>query len=591
MDQSTTSPLSEADSLKNNVSNALSPIKTLFCGQSPDYILGNFPSISQSEEETLQLIGTTIRTFLESHTSDFVAFDRKAEQPLTYIDELKELGLFGVIIPQEYSGVGFSSKAYARVLEMIGEYDGSTGLTVGAHSSIGMKGLLLYGTDSQKAKYLPKLASGQMIAAFCLTEPLAGSDAQSLTTSVKKDDNGSYVLSGEKIWITNGSLAHFFTVFARHIEEPEKISAFIVEREFGGVRSGPKEDKMGIRASATTSVYFDEVVIPPENRLGTEGDGFKIAMAILNSGRTGLGGGCVGAMKRCLKLAIEHAQSRGQFQKRIIEFPLIQEKLTLIAMRAYATRSIVQVVGGLIDDGYTDYSLESAASKVYGSESLWLSANDALQVAGGAGFMRDLPFEMIVRDARINLIFEGTNEILRLYIALSGMKVVGNRLHDISDALISLWKEPIKGFGLLSDYVATRARGTGISIGLLQRPRRYTKELQLLLDPLAVYASRLAQASEGLLRKHGKTIVDRQLDLKRVADCAIDLFVSFSTISQTQQSIDSKTEQECKYERSLATLVLRDGIRRSNQSLRRLLRNEDSIIKSIVSHLQDRGVE
>ena len=228
---------------------------------------------------------------MKENQSKFREFDAKGEQPQDYINALKELGLFGLIIPEDFGGVGLSNLSYSRVLQQVCKEDASTGLTIGAHSSIGMKGLVLFGSQAQKEKYLERLATGEMIAAFCLTEAGAGSDAASIKTSATKNPDGSWTLTGEKIWTTNGPIADFFTVFARTESENGKISAFLVERDFEGVESAAKEDKLGIRASATSVVTFDNVKIPAENLLGEEGLGFKVAMGILNNGRTGLGMG------------------------------------------------------------------------------------------------------------------------------------------------------------------------------------------------------------------------------------------------------------------------------------------------------------
>ena len=241
---------------------------------------------------------------------DFRAWDRAGEMPRQFVEELVEAGLFGLVVPEEHGGMGFGSTAYSRCLQEIARHDGSVAVTVGAHSSIGMRGLLLFGTDEQRARFLPRLATGELIAAFCLTEASAGSDAAALRTTAVRDGD-DWVLNGEKIWITNGGFADFFTVFAKTSPEGHgHITAFIVTRDMKGVSTGPHEDKMGIRASSTTSVVLEDVRVPAANVLGEVGKGFKVAMRILNAGRTGLGGGSVGGMKRLIELAAEHARER-----------------------------------------------------------------------------------------------------------------------------------------------------------------------------------------------------------------------------------------------------------------------------------------
>jgi alkylation response protein AidB-like acyl-CoA dehydrogenase len=307
-----------------------------------------------------------------------------------------------------------SNAGYARVLSQTSTHDSSTSLTIGAHSSIGMKGILLFGTPDQRARYLPKLASGEMIAAFCLTEAGAGSDAASIHTRADKNADGTFTLNGEKIWITNGGIADLYTVFARTSSDAGKISAFIVEAAWPGVSHGHHEDKMGIRSSSTTTVSFVDVKVPEANVLDAEGKGFKVAMAILNNGRTGLGGGAVGGMKTLIALATEQAQARKQFGEPIGNYPLIREKISQMTVDCFAAESVVWMVAHYIDSGFDDYSVEAAISKVFASEAIQRSAYEALQIAAGNGFMRDSPYEQVVRDSRILSIFEGTNEVLRL---------------------------------------------------------------------------------------------------------------------------------------------------------------------------------
>src|SRR5688572_19746466 len=288
--------------------------KNLFFGEIVEENLFPYPAMRERDREMLGMMVDSIDRFLGDKQADFRKWDEEAEQPAEYVQALRDLGLFGLIIPEAHGGLELSNAAYARVLQQTSSHDSSTSLTIGAHSSIGMKGLLLFGTDAQKAKYLPKLASGEMIAAFCLTEAGAGSDAASVRTSAKKNDDGSWTLNGEKIWITNGGIAQFYTVFARTDSGEGKMTAFIVEAGWPGVSHGPHEDKMGIRASSTTTVAFSDVRVPPECVLGEPGKGFKVAMAILNNGRTGLGGGAVGGMKSLIRLSTQQAKDRKQFR-------------------------------------------------------------------------------------------------------------------------------------------------------------------------------------------------------------------------------------------------------------------------------------
>jgi acyl-CoA dehydrogenase family member 9 len=314
-------------------------------------------------------------------------------------------------------------------------HDASVSLTIGAHSSIGMKGILLFGTPEQQARYLPKLATGEYIAAFCLTESGAGSDAASIRTTAKQNDDGSWTLNGEKIWITNGGIAQVYTVFARTEGTDGKITAFIVEADWPGVSHGAHEDKMGIRASSTTVVSFSDVRIPADNVLGDAGKGFKVAMAILNNGRTGLGGGAVGTMKRLIRLATHQASERRQFGQPIANYGLVREKIAQMMIDCFAAESTVWMLAHYIDSGCEDYSTEAAISKIFASDAVQRCGHEALQIAAGNGFMREYPYEQIVRDSRILSIFEGTNEILRLFVALAGLKDAGRALSELKSAV------------------------------------------------------------------------------------------------------------------------------------------------------------
>jgi acyl-CoA dehydrogenase family protein 9 len=546
-----------------------------------------YPEMKKEEAENVRMVIESIDRFMANKEELYRTFDREGNQPADYLDSLRELGLFGLIIPEEFDGLGLSNVAYSRVLQQTSRLDASTSLTIGAHSSIGIKGLLLFGTDQQKNKYLKKLASGEMIGAFCLTEPGSGSDAGSIKTNASKNSDGSWTLNGEKIWITNGATADFFTVFARTEGEKGKITAFIVERGFQGLSTGAKEDKMGIRASATTTVRFDNVKVPAENLLGEEGKGFKVAMNILNNGRTGLGGGSVGGMKRCIELASKQAVERKQFGKSISEFELVQEKIAQMTVQCFATESAVNMLGHYVDSGVENFSVEAAITKVFASESLWAVADEALQIAGGNGFMREYPYERIVRDSRINRIYEGTNEILRLYIALTGMKGAGEYLKEIGKSAGQIFNDPIKGFGVLSGYVQKRMTQL-TSVGR-QKLERVHPLLRSESEVFELYVLRLSKAVNEILRRLGKNIIGNQLISKRVADITIDLFVGFCVLSRVTKMLEEKGEAQCVDELRIARLFAQQAKRRMNSNLRRLEKNEDGDLKGLAQSIFGSG--
>src|SRR5277367_1204273 len=565
----------------------MSVAKQMMAGKILEEQLFPYPRLRDKDREVLGLMVDAIDQFLGPKQQDFKHWDRDAEQPAQFIQGLRDLGLFGLIIPEEHGGLGLSNAGYARVLSQSSSHDSSVSLTIGAHSSIGMKGILLFGTADQRARYLPKLASGEMIAAFCLTESGAGSDAASIRTQAVKNANGSWTLNGEKIWITNGGIADLYTVFARTSSAAGKITAFVVEAQWPGVSHGQHEDKMGIRASSTTTVNFADVQVPAANLLDVEGKGFKVAMAILNNGRTGLGGGAVGGMKALIALSSAQAQSRKQFDRPIAEFGLVREKISQMALDCFAAESVVWMVAHYIDSGVEDYSAEAAISKVFASEALQRSAYEALQIAAGSGFMRDYPYEQITRDCRILTIFEGTNEVLRLYIALSGLKDLGKSFGELKAAMDDIFNNFIKGFGVLTEYAEkrlTQATGAG-------RDKILTPLPETLREAAGVherYTLELAKASEYLLRKYGKSVADRQHDLKRIADIGIDLFVGLCVLSRAA-SLSKAPGEEGAQAIAIARVFAQQAKRRMAANVRRITRNEDEEMDRLAGFILDKG--
>jgi acyl-CoA dehydrogenase family protein 9 len=558
-------------------------MRSLCMGYIEEDMLLPFPALTGEQRETLKGITSAVAELLEPREKDFRAWDRAGEMPRSYIEELKGFGLFGLIVPEEHGGLGFGSAAYSRTLQEVAKYDASTAVTIGAHSSIGMRGLLLFGSDAQRAKYLPRLATGELIAAFCLTEPGSGSDAASIRTTARRDGD-DWVLDGNKLWITNGGIADFFTVFAKteNADTRGQMTAFIVTKDMPGVSVGPHEDKMGLRASSTTTVHFERVRVPDANRLGEVGKGFKVAMKILNSGRTGLGGGAVGGMKRLIGLATHQGSERSQFGKPIREFGLIKQKIGQMVVDCYAAEATVHMVAALADQGYSDYAVEAAISKVFSSEALWRCADEALQTAGGNGYMTEFPYERMVRDSRINRIFEGTNEILRLFIALTAMDDVGRHLKELSKSLQGVFEDPIKGFGLLSEYALRRASlATGI------RKSVFTKVDPRLRSHAATFeeaTKNLAIAVDRVLRKHGRDIIGKQLASKRLADAMIDLFVLACTLSRVNSALISKGEEKARQEIQILEVLSEQVGRRVQQNFDQIDKNADESLKAVADH-------
>jgi acyl-CoA dehydrogenase family protein 9 len=506
-----------------------SPIKGLFGGEIVESALFPFPEPSADERETVSTFLDSLRSFARSRI-DPARFDREKRIPPEVVRGLADLGIFGLTIPEEYGGYGFSSSAYCRVMEEIGSTDASLGILIGGHQSIGLKALLLYGTDDQKKRWLPPLASGEMIAAFALTEPEAGSDAASIATTAHFDSaKDEFVLNGTKHWISNGGIAGFFTVFAKDValdakDEHRRITAFAVTRDLPGLEVGPEEKKLGLKGSSTVPLFLRDLRVPAANVLGERGGGFKVAVEVLNTGRTSLGAGCLGGSKTMIRAAALHARERRQFGSRIADFEMIRGKFARMVVNTYALESVVFLTAGLVDRGLGDYALEGAACKVFGTETVWSVINDALQIAGGNGFMEEYPYERALRDSRVNTIFEGTNEILRVLVALSGARDLAGDLQEVARAL----KTPLNNLGVLSEFVGRKIRGYVAP----ERLESVAPELAAEAELLTRYARSFGTAAETFVMKFGKGLIERQHQQERLASVAIDLYVSLAAISR-----------------------------------------------------------
>ena len=569
---------------------SISFMRSLCAGEIEEDVLFPYPTLDGDERETLTAVVDAVDAVLEGHAEDFRSWDVVGEMPADFIQELREFGLFGLVIPETHGGMDFGSMAYSRTVQQVARHDASVAVTIGAHSSIGMRGLKLYGTDEQRERYYPALASGEMIAAFCLTEAGAGSDAASITTRAEEKDD-HFLLNGSKIWVTNGGIADFFTVFAKtgDAEARSKLSAFIVTRDMAGVSVGAHEDKMGIRANSTCTVYFEDVKVPKENLLGPLHSGFKVAMNILNNGRSGLAGGCVGGMKTLIALAAGHATERHQFGQPIGSFGLVKQKIGHMVVDCYATESAVSVIAALADRGYDDFSIEAAITKVFASEALWRGADEALQTAGGTGFMREYPYERVVRDSRINRIYEGTNDILRLFIALSALNDVGQRLKEMAGSLRGIFDDPIKGFGLLYEYAKQRATwATGLPVSNPRMSKAHVA-LQAEADIFEDAARDLAAMTDRLLRKHGKNIIGKQFATSRLANVMIELFVLACVISRVSAEIEEKGVDATAEEIGIAKIYAGQVRFRARHNFRRIDDNDDELIKGLAEATYERG--
>jgi acyl-CoA dehydrogenase family protein 9 len=526
-------------------------IKHLFLGELRADLLRPFPALDAAGRELLDVFRDSLQRFAALRI-DSRAIDKAHRIPEEVVEGLKELGLFGVRVPEEYGGLGLDLTQYVKVGAELAVLDGAVAILSGGHSTIGFKALLLHGTEEQKRRWLPRLATGELRAAFALSEPGAGSDAQSLRTTARRAPDGAWVLNGEKLWITNGGFAELVTVFARTPDHPRadgrpSISCFLVERS-SGFRSGPEEDKLGIRGSSTVPLFFEDVRVPAENLIGPPGEGFRIALEVLNGGRTGLAGSCLGLCRFLLSQITPYVEQRQQFGRPLADFELIAEKLARVAQETHALECMTYLTTGLIDRGVQDVALESAACKVFGTETLWMAVNDAVQCAGGNGFTTDYPYERILRDARVNMIFEGANEILRLMLAGEGLKAPARR------------------------PAAARPRGGA--------PDPLPVPAPLLSEALALTlgTADLEQTAAAALAAHGPALKDRQLVLARLADQAIALYGQAAVLARAASVVESKGEEGAGAELLLARGACRRRARAARDAVAALRDNDDGLL-------------
>ncbi|ERE69361.1 very long-chain specific acyl-CoA dehydrogenase [Cricetulus griseus] len=533
----------------------------MFKGQLTTDQVFPYPSVLNEEQTQFlkELVGPVGRFFEE--VNDPAKNDSLEQVEEKTLQGLKELGAFGLQVPSELGGLGLCNTQYARLAEIVGMHDLGVSVTLGAHQSIGFKGILLYGTKAQKEKYLPKVASATLFTA--------------------------------SFFHSNGGIADIFTVFAKTpIKDAatgavkDKITAFVVERGFGGVTHGLPEKKMGIKASNTAEVYFDGVKVPSENVLGEVGSGFKVAVNILNNGRFGMAATLAGTMKAIIAKAVDHATNRTQFGDKIYNFGMIQEKLARMAILQYVTESMAYMLSANMDRGFTDFQIEAAISKIFGSEAAWRVTDECIQILGGMGFMKEPGVERVLRDTRIFRIFEGTNDILRLFVALQGCMDKGKELTGLGNAL----KNPLGNVGLLIGEAGKQLRrrtglGSGLSLSGVVHPE-LSHSGELTVQALEQFAT----VVEAKLMKHKKGIVNEQFLLHRLADGAIDLYAMVVVLSRASRSL-SEGHPEAQHEKMLcdswcieAAARIRENMAnlQSNPQQQQLFRNFKSISKAMV---------
>lgn len=480
-----------------------------------------------------------------------------------------ELGLLMIDVPEEYGGLGLH-KTTSMLVSESGALCASFSVSWGAHTGIGSLPTVYYGTDAQKRKYLPRLATGEWLAAYALTEPGSGSDALGAKTVAARQPDGSFRLTGVKQFITNAGFADLFTVFAK--VDGEKFTAFLVERTSPGLSTGAEEKKLGIKGSSTRQLILEDVHVAADAVLGQIGQGHKIAFNILNIGRFKLGAGAIGAAKECLRIALDYARDRKQFGQPIASFGMVQKKLADMATRIYVADSMSYRTAGLMDaaeaalergapdyvarlirESIEEYTIEASALKVFGTESLDFVADEALQVLGGYGFTAEYPVERHYRDSRINRIFEGTNEINRLIIPATLLKRIGTGGLPYMDFLSKVDVE-----------IAQGATWASASQGALEREYRATE----VSKRVVAYITRV------LVEKDLASLKDKQQHLEILSNMIIDVFAMDSAVNRTRLLKGHGTDADDRLRLMMTNIFVASAAERVIDGARRLLVNE-----------------
>jgi alkylation response protein AidB-like acyl-CoA dehydrogenase len=565
----------------------------LFSGAIHDALLFPYPPpLDRTNPDEAKTVRRLIRSLREIKDAliDSARIDDEETIGEPVIKALAEAGLLSLTIPRAYGGLELSPTAYARVFSEISRIDSSIAVLLGVHCGLGSKAIVLFGSDAQKERYLPMLARGDTLAAYALTEPDIGSDAQNIKTIADPAPGGDgWVLNGEKQWIGNAHRAGVIVTFAQApVERPggeikRRVTAFILRPDMPGFHVLHTVRKLGVRGSTQAALRYDNLQVPGDHLLSTVGRGFSVAVHVLNGGRLTLAAGCTAGTKHLLGEMAKFTASRVQFGKPIADFEITQRKLARTAADVYMADAMLGTLADLASRPDGDWALEAACCKVFTSDMLWRAADEMVQIGGGRGFVKPFPYERLLRDSRINRIFEGTNEILRLFIALNGIQGPAEQLKEIGSAL----REPLKNLGLISGFAASRVKSMLGATDTLDTP--LDARLSKHAEYLEKHVKELAQATDRLIRTHRKAIVDRQQDLERIATMAIELFATSCTLARTQRLIEEQGGEASAREIDLCNLAVVESGRRFRAERVMLSSSEDQLRVSIAARVRADG--
>jgi alkylation response protein AidB-like acyl-CoA dehydrogenase len=555
-------------------------LRELFLGNFLLPLVYPFP-VEQRENPEFTQFYDALKAFLRDEV-DSVAIDESGEYPEKVVRGLAKLGAFGIKIPKEYGGLGFSVSEYCNAMQLVGSYDSNIVALLSAHQSIGVpQPLKLFGTDAQKKKYLPRCASGT-ISAFALTEPNAGSDPASLSTTIERDGD-TYVINGEKLWCTNGTMAELLVVMARH-PDTKKISAVIVETDTPGVKVEHRCRFMGLKALANGVISFRGVRVPRENVIGQEGQGLKIALVTLNTGRLTLPAACTGVAKRCIETLEGWCNQRVQWGVPIWKHESVSHRVADMAASIFAMESIARLASSMADRGGYDIRLEAAAAKEWNTVRCWEIVDQTLQIRGGRGYETEkslaargedpVPVERLMRDCRINLIFEGSSEVMHLFMA---REAVDKHL-QVAGAFIDPKKSASEKRAVVPTILAYYAQWyPPLWLRGLGTPWRYADWGRLAPHVRAVERSCRKLARESF---HGMLVYQAKMERKqgflfRCVDIVMELFAMTAAVARARQMLDDR-HPEAERAVDLADLFCRSSRRRVQRFFHELWSNDDA---------------
>ncbi len=567
-------------------------VRGMFSGAVHDALLFPYPdSLERRDPDEARRV-TALIDRLRGIARDLIdpaAIDERETVSEPVVRALAEAGLLGLSIPAEYGGAGLSPAGYARVFGEISRIDASVAVLVGVHCGLGARAIALYGTAAQKARYLPLLARGDTLAAYALTEPETGSDAQHIHTRAERGaDGASWILNGHKQWIGNGHRAGVIVTFAqtpveRRGERVARPTAFIIRPDMGGFTVMGTVRKLGIRGSTQAELVYENLPVPDDHVLGAVGKGFSVAVHVLNGGRLSLAAGCTAGTKHLLNQMTAFAEERVQFGRPIADFEITQRKLATLAADTYAADAMLGALTAMAAQPAADSALEAACCKIFASELLWRAADEMVQVAGGRGFVKPYPYERMLRDARINRIFEGTNEILRLFVALNGIQGPAGQLREIAAAL----RQPLRHLGLISGFAASRLRSRLGASGTLDAPLH--PRIQGHKRYFELHVRELSEGTQRLVEVYREHIVDRQQELERLADMAVMLFATAAVLARTQRLIDDRGLGRCGHEVDLCDLFVIEAGRRFRAAREGLQSLQDETRRAVARSIRDGG--